>query len=171
MSKEIAIISQFNELSTDRLIEYLNYYKFIPFRFNYEESIQAFDLEINNFNFKSLISNSKFSVNIGNSVNYYRRGNFKYEFLFNRSDVEVDELIAFMNDEIAIINDYIFKSTNFIGSYVDEKNNNKLLNLQFARDCGLKIPATKVTTSKEKATSFHEKYLKIITKPIHNSPQ
>ena len=68
--------------------------------------------------------------------------------------------------------EYILKeTTRFTGSYEEESENNKLLNLHIAKDCGFMIPETLVTNMKPEARAFLEKHEKIISKCIFHPPK
>lgn len=57
-------------------------------------------------------------------------------------------------------------NSNYIGSFIDEKNNNKLINLKIAQEIGLRIPKTLITTSKQELLDFYEKHEVIITQDL-----
>ena len=55
---------------------------------------------------------------------------------------------------------------NYIGSYLDEISNNKLVNLKIAQKVGFLIPETLITNSKIELKNFVKEFGKVITKDL-----
>lgn len=79
-----------------------------------------------------------------------------------------DELVSHSKMEIlTLMNFQIHNCKKVIGNY--PKQENKLIQLQLAKEIGLKFPDSIVTKSKQELLHFQNKHEQIIIKPIYNS--
>lgn len=104
---------------------------------------------------------------------WQRRGTFNFypkALYFEYPDRK--EIMLYLNKEIEHYLFYIEDmlklklGRNYIGSFSTEVNNNKLVNLEVARNIGLNIPSFGVFTSKKPLLSFLKKHKQIITKDL-----
>ncbi|MDX8554299.1 hypothetical protein MK851_11775 [Tenacibaculum sp. 1B UA] len=130
-----------------------------------EEFNSLNSLKITNQNKKIVIND----LNIDNaSVIWHRRGRLRHlpNDLNNRGNLtsylkkEEDALIKSLE---LILNE----TTIYVGSYIKEVENYKIYNLIKAKECGLAVPNTLVTTSKDELSRFYyENDEKIISKDL-----
>jgi ATP-GRASP peptide maturase of grasp-with-spasm system len=165
----IHIISQSKEVSTDSVIDYLNFHAVAFERYNYEDTIQhvATHLSDEGMCFEIEIKNKKHTF-CDKDFFWYRRGLLHFRYPFEKSEIPNQKMQKFLDDEWNFVNSFFFKHFNFIGSYLQENENNKLYNLMIAQKSGFRIPKTIVTTSKTEAITFIAQIPKCITKPLHN---
>lgn len=105
---------------------------------------------------------------------WVRRGTFNFlpneifKDYFNRRSIL--KYIVGEVREYSIYLEYKLKQNlgdNYIGSYTKEvSTNNKLINLDIAKDVGFKTPITRVTSSKKELLSFYRTHKLIITKDL-----
>ncbi len=80
--------------------------------------------------------------------------------------------INYLFQEVKILNEYQEQTLkkklkkNYIGSYQHERTNNKLLNLAVAKEVGLQIPTTMVTSLKSELLAFYRQHSPIISKDL-----
>lgn len=105
---------------------------------------------------------------------WQRRGqlNFLPEELFqNYSDrASILNYLSRESNNLNAYQEYKLKlklKGNYIGSFQQEKHNNKLINLAVAKDLGFNVPNTIVTTEKKVLVRFYQKYAPIISKDLH----
>lgn len=157
----VYIISQEQDIVTDLVEEWLISYK-IPYKRIDDDSFISISMDFNNLDFFN-----------GASVIWHRRGkinllpiNLLYKYpnrtsIYNYIKNESERIIYYIETKL--------KSKlkqNYIGSYIDEIDNNKLINLDIANDLGLNIPKTLITSEKKQALLFLKKYKKIISKDL-----
>lgn len=155
------IISEKKDIVTDLVEEWLIHHNTSYKRINVEEMMKL------TFSF-----DNDYLLNDVSLV-WHRRGKFNFLPI---------ELFTKYANKTSILN-YIKKETNkaeifvetflkkklnkkYIGSFIDEKMNNKLLNLLTAKECGFNVPDTIVTTNKEDLLSFKKKHHSIISKDL-----
>ncbi|MCF6298039.1 MAG: grasp-with-spasm system ATP-grasp peptide maturase [Flavobacteriaceae bacterium] len=160
----IIIISSKKDDTTNEVIEWLIANKSSFQRWNFEDkaSLNGFkitknetSLEINSLKLKDC------------KVLWHRRGrlkHFKNDKDWNRNlnnylKKEEDSLIKSIEHQLN-------KTVNYIGSYEKEVENFKLDHLIMAKNVGLRIPDTLVTTQKLELIEFHKSNEFIITKDI-----
>ncbi|NHN26340.1 hypothetical protein FIA58_011680 [Flavobacterium jejuense] len=157
-NKEIIIVSEDDDKSTNLVIEWLHAYGKSFKRYN-DDSF--FDLSIFlNKDLKNVLK--KYS----NNVFWIRRGGLKFSpnlisetFFYNHIKTE-EKAVKYFFEKMLYLNRKIYGSSYF------EKENNKINNLFLARESGLKIPDTLITTSKKELNLFFNKYDSIINKCI-----
>jgi len=159
--------------STSNVIDWLLYNNTDFDRINYEELLGT-EIQINSVDTKIILSNKK-NYNLKNYRTYwYRRGNFQIptKLIKGATNSEcINTINTFNKDECNYVQ-------NFIHSYLKEKTYsvntysdifvNKLTLLDKAKEIGLKIPETLITTNKSNALEFIKKHESIISKPIYN---
>jgi len=163
----ILVLSQSFESSTYKVIKWLDYLGGNYTKINGSELIRKdYTLELNND--KDII-NSLFDINIV----WYRRWIGFGEI--NEMIVEPSKLPNsfhtfedFFKEELGAIQGYIFTklaNLNFVNKgCLNEPN--KLAVLSLANECGLNIPNSIITSSKNSLKEFYKKNKRIITKPI-----
>lgn len=162
----ILIVSERDDNSTSRVIEFLKHYSLPVLRVNYGDDLHVID---------GIISNKKldflFSVN-GNQFRYsdvdfywYRRGAFYPRLSFRNGNLYfLKEMISRdLEGYEYFFNDLFIKKCNSIG---DSRKNklNKLSILLDAMTCGIDVPDTFITSRK---SSFPNK--RIISKGVFNT--
>jgi ATP-GRASP peptide maturase of grasp-with-spasm system len=164
------ILSEARDAATNDIIDYLHWHGQSSFRFNEENRINDFTLKLDNvsidLNVESRGSNKIFSE----MTNFwYRRGDFSNKIPIRRAELNNTEVEQFLLTELGFIKKFFHENQKYLGNYYQEVENNKLLNLKYAKEAGLKIPKTLVTTNKKEAIAFINQSDKCITKPIHNA--
>jgi len=167
---KICLFSMENESSTDSIIEYFHYLsdcKRVIERINDTDSFKKISIELGRDVQSINFGNEKNDVTISDQLGLYRRG----RFIINKfwlKDNHHEKVIRYINEELVQINYFIHKYSTKIGSYNDELDNNKLVNLSLARGYGLLIPNSLVTTCKLDLLKFIKQNKRVITKPIHH---
>ena len=168
----VLIFSESNDLSTVNVIDWLHFrYKKEILRINTDIqtdiSINSCDNSLNEICIN--IKNTCFSLESFISV-WFRRGvlTFHSKTLENTSSILESQINRFLKVENQVISEYCnYKLTQKlkIGGFTQDVN--KLHILSVAKDIGLLIPESIVTTSKEILEKFLQKHKKIITKPLY----
>lgn len=159
-----------DDQSSNEVIEWLNYLRKPYVRINNDQEILIRSININNKSEPEIV------FKIGESLLklseltsfWYRRG---YPIISNKIVSESAEMKNYLSAEWdAIVAYFIYrldsisKVNNFATSSI-----NKLVQLQFASECGLNIPDTLITTNKKDLCTFNEQFNGIITKSIQGS--
>lgn len=176
--KYVLIISSHFDNSTDKVVDWLNFYKvkFIRLNFKDNDKIKNVNIDIPNnlFNFTINKNNKEIRIDNREIISFwYRNGgiNLCWSFdnqepFYNEFKTEIDKYI---NAEANILTDFIMfllKDKNkYLGNYL-KRRQNKLFNLMQANYCGLDIPETLITSQSESLKNFKTKNPKIINKPI-----
>src|SRR5690554_4477191 len=154
----IYIISETADVSTEKVLEWLDYFEVDYKRINVDTDYCKLTLEIGNEK-DNLVEDSNFF--------WIRRGYFP----FIENSLKQSIYYPYLKNEyfsvIGVIENFSSKT---IGSYFKEHLNNKLENLVFAKKVGLLIPNTIVTNKKKDLIRFVDKYKKYITKSISKPP-
>lgn len=154
----IYIISENNDVSTDKVINWLNFYQESYNRVNVDSDYLNYTLNITNDNIDSTFS--KFPL-------WIRRGHFP----LIRDEIKKSPFYNYLKNEYLKVNFFSEKHlSKTIGSFFKESHNNKLENLFFAKKNGLNIPDTIVTNNRNELINFIDKNKKYITKSIFQSP-
>lgn len=159
MPNEILIVSEDLDKSTDKVLEWI---------FHYDRIAKRINVHSDSANFNIIVSNNSNTTNLDNKIIWYRRGYFpsipavlkKSKWINYLKQEQLPALFAFEN----------MNKKNSIGSYGKEVNNNKILNLKYAAEAGLKIPNTIVTNNKRDLLKFVEKNKSYITKSLNRIP-
>ena len=165
-AEKVIIISEVNDSVTDTIIEYLNFYDTPHIRINQEDYFKDFTLELNDGMNEINISNINENILFNeNTFIYYRRGEVAKQYPFFKEkkikkglENDIETFQYYLNDNVQ----------NKLGERNKEYYTNKLVNLRLAKEVGIEIPATIVTTSKSKILAFLSIHKKVIAKPINN---
>ncbi|TWI12856.1 hypothetical protein IP98_01330 [Flavobacterium cauense R2A-7] len=159
MNKNLIIISERNDKSTNNVLEWLDYYDIDFERKNVDSDRSDFCIRI---------STQETTTSVSDCIVWNRRG---YMSLLP-THLKKSEWIGYLKKEQFPVLATLEKSNpkNYIGSYVHELENNKLNNLQAAAKVGLEIPKTIVTNNKQDLLNFVEVNKKYITKSLVYSP-
>ncbi len=166
------ILSVEKDLLTSNVIEWLIYYNIKFSRLNNENIINA-EIEISNSNIRLAITKDK-TINLKDYKSYwYRRGNFNLENTLLRGNTntiwQINQHKTINCDDVkAYIHTYLSTHINAVNSYQDNSIN-KLTELTLAREIGITIPYTLITTCKKSALIFINEHENIITKTLTNS--
>lgn len=172
----ILILSKANDLTTSTVLKWLYNFKQEFVRINGENTVTDFHFALNE-NEQAYLHYKDLSINLEKIQSFwYRRGKVNLEKYTKdkiQDDPQIEKVIhESIINEMQILEDYFYqnlKGKKSIGSY-DRRGVNKLTTLNTAREIGLKIPQTIITTDKKKVAAFLKKHQAIITKPIHEVP-
>lgn len=158
----ILIISEDNDNSTNHVIDWLIYYG---------QKFQRINEEIRCDVNEILINNEKQQPS-QYSVIWHRKGRILVNpgKVLLRDEGMNNTLRSQLIDEETVLSHYIYNrhriNSKNIGNYFKAININKLNILHDAKDAGLNIPDTLITTKKEDVRQFKSIHDNIITKPI-----
>ncbi|MEI7596745.1 MAG: hypothetical protein WCK02_13425, partial [Bacteroidota bacterium] len=151
----ILIFTDKNDISTDKVLDWIIKCdrKFI--RVNTEDTIDFFDSIDMSKGEKIIINYKKNKIDIDDiSCVWYRRGYFLPDFNFMNSinlnnKIKKELNIFFRSEKSTIVHFFLKKlsTKKSIGSF-DKYDINKLEQLSSALECGLKVPQTFITTNK-----------------------
>lgn len=159
MIREILIISESSDISTPNVMDWLHFYGKKVVRKNVDADYENFNLKINN---------DAVTTSLKDFVVWNRRGYLPLIPIELKKTVWIDYL---KKEQLSVLFSIeSFNKENYIGSYNQEFNNNKLLILESAVDSGLKIPNTIVTNNKKDLLGFIEEGKRYITKSLYKSP-
>lgn len=160
----ILIISNEYDVTSNLVMSWLSRFKTNYIRFNSEHlsvlnflhiGNQSSALKINEIDFEKI------------NVIWHRRGRLR---LISSELNNLGNLTHYLKKEedalIKSIEKYSKLSGNYIGSYLQEVENYKISHLIFAKNAGLLIPETLLTTEKKELMDFYFEHKKIITKDI-----
>lgn len=151
------IISESTDISTNKVLDWLHYYKTSAIRINVEADFSKFSYEL---------SNNKVQLLPKYKVVWCRRGYLPVIPI----NLKNSNWINYLKNEQLPLLFSIERNCNIIGSYQQEFNNNKILNLEIAAKVGLKIPDTIVTNNKFDLLKFIKKDREYITKSLRYPP-
>lgn len=171
MKNPIWISTMERDKTTDIVLEYIYYLEERFKRIHIKDVISNISIELgsdrDDDKLTILLNDDELEIN--NVVKmWYRRGDFSYKFPVSEIH-HLKKLNDYLLQEWQFVKNYLHSYASILGGYYQEKDSNKLNDLRTARDCGLDIPSTLVTTRKERLKEFYHQHKKIITKPIHNS--
>jgi len=168
----ILILSTGEDLSTSHVVDWLNYLNLNFDRINNEDLVGV-EIKINNLNTEIRLQNKKKYLFNNYSSYWYRRGNFSIPNQIIDDSAYLDfmkSINKFNFDERRTVQEFIHDNLknkkNTINSFTDN-DLNKLNFLNAAKEIGLKIPNTIITTYKQDVLEFAELNKKIISKSIH----
>ena len=171
----ILIISSLNDESTNDVIFWLKYLKKDFVRLNEDDIIVKITLIEGSIVLKTTTQKR---VNLSHITGYwYRRGQLRFlvnSFDYRKSNLSnqiIDGVKAFKNGEVNKLIDYLYLYLDRIPKSITSFFNvspNKLHVLDMAKQCGLLIPKTMISTQKEDSIAFLLSCnSKCITKPIN----
>ena len=161
------IISEKKDVSTDTIIDYLNYYKIPNIRIDKEEIFENISVNLSmDENETTTLENNFRTITIENKqLVFYRRGGISKSYPFFTNNFVKKNL----ENDVENFQIYFHEMLeNKIGDRNKEFYSNKLYNLKLAKESGLSIPPTLLTTSKQKLISFIREHEKTIAKPLRN---
>ncbi len=175
------IISSEDDLSTNDVIDWMLHYNMPFVRINGTTNISVTSIEINNENIVDveLILDDNYNKNRQLKLSsiqsvWYRRGGINVNMLkpvINcLDDNEMNQLREYLKNEKRELEFVIYallKKKKHINTFHDD-DRNKLHTLMIAKECGLKIPDTIITSFQEKYTSMSAKHKSLITKGIRH---
>ncbi len=159
----VAIISEDRDKTTDMVLEWL----------------AALKVEAKRLNFNAF---SEIAVHLGNDIQEIRTANTVPEKIWIRRGrlqcvpdaVRHSPLYSYIKKEerpLIAFHEVILKEiAQLTGSSIEERFNNKIVNLHLAKKCGLLIPDTLITNTKHEAIGFFEKHKRIISKCSFHPP-
>lgn len=166
----VLILSENNDLSTDKVIEWLNYWEVKNIiRINEKDKvfIKKIDIRKNTI----ILSFDNREINLSDiDFFWFRRGNLNHfidkQIQFENKDVNKG-FNDFLNYEWLMCRNYIFhhlQQKKSLGNFFRSATN-KLINLRMAKECGLEIPETFVSEFASDLIDFQNQF-PIITKPV-----
>jgi len=164
------ILTQEVEGTTDIVLDYIHYLEGSFERIHAENVFSDIEIVISkNIALDKIVLNSQGrELTASKSTRmWHRRGDFSYRFPVSDKNL-ADNLNDYLQEEWEFVKRYIHENITILGGYYKEHHDNKLEDLRIARDCGLNIPESLVTTRKDKLLKFYDEHETIITKPIHN---
>lgn len=166
----IYIISQHRETATDEVVAYCIQEKMQIIRIDYEDMpIQNLTITISeeksDYNIVHL--NKELSVD-QKDILWFRRGSIRFEYPI-KAKILSETCTNFLKEEYDYISESYYTIPFSISSYQADPANNKLNNFIYAKQVGLKIPATIVTSNKKDALAFLQKHEFCISKPLNNA--
>ncbi len=144
------------DLSTDVVIDWLNYFDYKFIRLNSNDLIINVEIEISNDLSFILETRNKIIKSQEISAIWYRKNNITFDFPVFRSQFKNENLFKlkrFTTYELKIILDFIRKSLrkrSILGKSITNQNMNKLDVLICAKEAGLMIPETGILCNKSK---------------------
>ena len=163
----IFILSDTYDTGTSQVIDWLIEKNAIFYRHNSTSEIKKVSFEIANDN-DTLVSKLN-DLDINNiSVFWYRKGDFSNSFILKNN--KILNITKFLYEEFSALKDYILYILNKkkrLGNFFN-KTPNKLITLEIAKDCGLKIPNTNIMNQSEDICLILNKQ-KNITKSIQDA--
>ena len=167
----IVIFSNQDDASTSSVIQWLIKANHPFIRINEEEKVSITKLKINNEKEDCQLCYKDQKVNFSDirSV-WYRRGGMSFdeeEFIF---DDKIQKKYAHL--DFSILREFLFKKLEkkkSINNY-NSRAVNKLIALDTAKQYGLDIPNTLITSDKKELQTFIKEHKNIITKAISESP-
>lgn len=164
------------ELSTENVIDWIDYYgeKFI--RINGDEYSQKGNLNIELANSKLKIKYKDLEINPEEiDFIWYRRWSDRNNYhFFDNPDIGlpiIDKLTNYQtanNNELKSLLVHILEGKKWL-SHPSNSSLNKLIVLAEASKLGFRIPDTKICSSKNELLKFFNTYKEIISKDLHNS--
>jgi len=167
---KILIISENNDIVTDRVIEWLHFYKVSKIiRINEDTLTSIKEINIKENNIVLFVEGEEINIS---EIDYfwYRRGkiNFDFSSYINNSSSRIDrQIYHFLQNEWRVCHDflvYFLEEGKCLGS-PSKANTNKLVNLKVAKECGFEIPDSCISGSRKNMLHFVKKR-KCISKPI-----
>ena len=175
MDKKILIISEEQDSSTNTVLKWIKHLGGTYLRINDTSKLTLKNIKLNTEFDDVIFEYDGFIYKMSEFTGYwYRRGrmNFQYEY-FNFSNKSIENSVnRMLNNEHTYVNNYIYeyveknKKIKSIGSIHNNKIN-KITALLKAKQYGLEIPDTLITSSKKELLLFKNKHKKILTKPIY----
>ncbi|TXD49763.1 grasp-with-spasm system ATP-grasp peptide maturase [Polaribacter sp. IC073] len=155
----ILLISSKYDITTSTVIDWLNKYKVEYKNLNTEEFNSLNSFTLSNSNISVVIDKLDF-INV--SCVWHRKGRLRH--VPNQLNNLGNYSSYLKKEEDALIKSielYLKDTVEYVGSYLKEIENYKLFNLIKAKEVGLQIPETLITTSKTDLSNFLNKNVSI----------
>lgn len=165
----ILIVSSQDDFSTHEVIDWLNYYQYPFMRISNQDFIETIKIHIsvNLMDIRFRIKEKIFCMSDFESV-WYRRSwitpNYKYGHSTNQSVIQNAIQDQILSEKTIMFELFQYNLYNKSINNPFRCNLNKLKELQFAKEVGLKIPYTEVLTEKKDLLVFKKHCGAIITK-------
>lgn len=168
----ILIMSIDQDPNTTEVMRWLLAYGENPIRLNEGEQPLSFS-HIENGKLSFLAKDTEIPLQDIKSY-WYRRGNWQYDNPDLESDNEnlKSESAKYLKREKDAFLEYLhfkLKKIPHLSDYPTATGINKDVVLDMARECGLTIPPTLITRSREKLSQFMDRHGEVITKPLRTS--
>jgi ATP-GRASP peptide maturase of grasp-with-spasm system len=171
----ILIISNSDDLTTGKIILWLNRMGVKSLRINADDYVEIIELSLPNegkINFTMKVNELTLDYNDITSV-YYRKGRINIVDSRINNASESAELNYFLAKEVEVLHEfilYLFEQKNHVCSF-SKRTLNKLMVLDLAKTCGLKIPDTYITGQSSNLKIALNNYLSknVITKNIYET--
>jgi SPASM domain peptide maturase of grasp-with-spasm system len=166
----VLILSENNDLTTDKVIEWLNYWEVKDIiRINEDDKIIIKEIDIQKETIILKFNDNDINVSDVDFF-WFRRGNLNHfvdkQIEWENSDLD-NQVHDFLKYEWLMCRNYIFQylqQKKSLGNFFRSATN-KLINLRIARECGWDIPKTLISEYISALTEFQTQF-PVITKPI-----
>jgi hypothetical protein len=157
----IMIITEATDKVSDTVVEWLKSFNKTFKRYNYEKTVETISIEI--------------STELGSTINieniyctsvWHRRARLNFLPKETIKSPMFSDLIKDQKVVNFFIERYLREKKEYIGSYIQEIENNKLNDLYAAKSVGFLIPESLVTNNKSSLLNFYSKYPLIISKQL-----
>ncbi len=171
----ILILSDMTDMTTSIVVNWLNYYsaKYLRLNsFDYEKYEFTYDINASHKKSSIVINNQKYALDDFNVI-WFRRFHASPNLYFTKNATfrfqeDVKKFVA--QEKLSLLSLLSIElSQKYWLNHPSQGRLNKMLQLQIATHCGLNIPETIVTSSKQELLLFKQEYKKIITKPIQET--
>lgn len=170
--KKLLIVTDNNDTAINKICLWLNYYKIEYLRLNTEMLISTFQIILNDTSESIYFKYGEKNINLLDfGLIYFRRGYFQNPYYFDENDFKSKEISSWMKDYLLSENT---KITNYVLNRIKNKsinspllyNMDKLTGMYFAKECGFKIPSSRIVNGEVKINKKN----KYFVKPVYISP-
>lgn len=171
----IFIVGQNGDSSTHEVCRYFMHWKTPFVKIADSDTIDDFQIIHSQKGQKILISKEKVFFDLCTiSAYWYRRGNLKFNHNFSvqHPDIAEEDIFNFVKSEHSTIIQFVhahLEQTEIRIGAMSKNNLNKLVQLQLAKDVGLRIPEFVICNSKIEVQSFFDDVGTLATKGIGNN--
>lgn len=168
----VLIISRQEDQSTSDVIDWLLYFNEDVIRINENDKLNSINLQITDEEKKNNLKFGEKNVILSQIKSFwFRRGRIEMDFPIINGNNEFYYFVRNHSlNELKTLEEFIIKEMEkkfFLGNYFNG-NVNKLYSLNVARQIGLKIPHTFVTSEKESLLNFFNEQKNCISKSIQD---
>jgi len=166
----ILILTNSKDYSTNRVIDWISYFKQTYFRVNFEDAIISFSINLSKTELIEIEFDTGKKIDFSKINSFwYRRGNFILNLFTHKNTEYSNELIDHLNMEWETIFTYLHRKlekSHHLGSFETE-HINKIEALSIAASIDIEIPQTLISNRKGNMKKFFSKVNdKCITKSI-----
>lgn len=162
------IVSEEKDQSTNKVIDWLKFYKKDYLRINIEDHVEI-KCEVGEENSTSLkVREKEYSLREFDSF-YYRRGDLNYYLNIHVPSPYVSPISGYFKKEWVIAKNIIYNHDFKLkfGDFNSEISSNKIEDIRTAQEVGFSVPRTILTSSKYVLQSFISDCSEIVIKPLH----